>query len=234
MKTMQIKPPSQLSRLVRVLRLNFANPWSALITPLIILGLLLTATYILEAFGFAAMSVDGEVVFSPALFLIIFLLVIANQTIYHHFPIALSYGISRRDFFLGSLIGFAGLAVWYALLTMAIGAIRGTYLFAEFTSVGVEDFFSLIWAFLAVQLVGATITTIYLRWGKVGMLVFFGTLAAILVSLPILITNLDSWDAFVRLQGVDLRPIDAFSISTVIATLIATSGYLIIRRARVL
>lgn len=234
MTTMPIEAPSRFGRLAKVLRLNFANPWSALITPLIILGILLVATYTLEALSLAFMSVDGEVEFSPELFLIIFLLVIANQTIYHHFPIALSYGISRRDFYLGSLIGFAALSIWYAVLTMGMGAIRGTYLLAEFSSIGTEDFFGLIWAFLAVQLVGASITTIYLRWGNIGMLVFFGTLAAILISLPISISYFNSWDAFVRLQGVDLRPIDAFAISTVIAILIATAGYLVIRRARVL
>ena len=234
MTTMRIKAPTQMGRLAKVLRLNFANPWSALIIPLIIIGILMAATYTLEALRLAFMSADGEVMFSPEVFLIIFLLVIANQTIYHHFPIALSYGISRRDFYIGSLIGFTGLAIWYAVLTMAIGAIRGTYLLAEFSSVGIQDFFSLIWAFLAVQLVGASITTIYLRWGKIGMFVFFGTVAAILISLPIVITNLGNWDAFLRLQGVDLLPIEAFAISTVVAGLIATAGYLIIRRARVL
>ena len=233
MTTTQIKAPTQIGRLVQVLKVNFASPFSALITPLIVLGVLLAATYTLEALRLAFMSADGEVMFLPEAFLIIFLLVIANQTIYHHFPIALSYGISRRDFYVGSLIGFAALSVWYAVLTMAIGLVRGTYLLAELSSIGIEDFLSLIWAFLAIQLVGASITTIYLRWGKVGMLVFFGTLSAILISLPIVITNLESWDAFFELQGVDLRPIDAFAISTVIAVLIAIAGYLTIRRARV-
>lgn len=234
MTTMQIEPRSVLQRLTKVIRLNFANPWSLLITPLIILGFLLSVTFVLGALNVAFVSsVEQDLMFSPEIFLIIFLFVAANQTLYHQFPLALSYGISRRDFYFGTLVTFALLSVWYALVSSGLKALRDAFFFNHLGTFADEQFFGLIWTFLASQLLAASITTIYLRWQRIGMFVFFGLLAVLFAATPFTLYQLQVWDQLVRLTGVDLRVIDAVLWSSIVAFVIATIGYLIIKRARV-
>jgi hypothetical protein len=234
MATMQIQKASLSRRMLKVLRLNFANLFAAATRPLVILAVMLAVTFTLDAINVAFSSTNGDIYFAPELFLIIYLFVIANQTIYHQFPMAMSFGISRRDFYLGTLLGFAVQAVWYSVVTVLIGLFRGSLVLEGFAPISdVSDFLGLIWAFMAVQLVSGAITTIYLRWGRLGMFTFFTLIALVFIATPIALTYLALWDSFVRLSGVDLREIDAFIASTLMGGLIALFGYLVIRKAPV-
>jgi hypothetical protein len=234
MATMQIQQAPLSRRMVKVLRLGFANLIAEATRPLVILMVMLAVTFTLDAINVAFSSTNGEIYFAPELFLIIYLFVIANQSVYQQFPMAMSFGISRRDFYLGTLLGFAIQAVWYSVVTFLIGALRGSLILYGFSPITeVSDFLGLIWAFMAVQLVSGAITTIYLRWGRVGMFTFFTLVALAFISTPIAITYLELWDSFVRLSGVDLREIDAFIASTLMGGVIALFGYLFIRKAAV-
>lgn len=234
MATIQLQSVSLGQRMLKVLRLNFANLFAAATRPLVILTVMLAVTFTLDAINVAFSSTNGDIYFAPELFLIIYLFVIANQTVYHQFPMAMSFGISRRDFYFGTLLGFAIQAVWYSVVTLLIGGLRGSLFLFGFSPVTeVSDFLGLIWAFMAVQLVSGAITTIYLRWGRVGMFTFFTLLALAFIAMPIAITYLELWDSFVRLAGVDLREIDAFIASTLMGGVIAIFGYLFIRKAAV-
>jgi uncharacterized membrane protein len=234
MATMQIQKAPLSTRMLKVLRLNFADLFAAATRPLAILTVMLAVTFTLDAINVAFSSNDGEIYFAPELFLIIYLFVIANQTFYHQFPMAMSFGISRRDFYLGTLLGFAIQAVWYSIVTLLIGLLRGSLVLYGFSPIAeVNDFLGLIWAFMAVQLVSGAITTIYLRWGRVGMFTFFTLVALVFIATPIAITYLTLWDAFLQLAAVDLSEIDALIASSVTGGVIALFGYLFIRKAAV-
>ena len=234
MATMQLQSVSLGQRMLKVLRLNFANLFAAATRPLAILTVMLAVTFTLDAINVAFSSNNGEIYFSPELFLIIYLFVIANQTVYQNFPMAMSFGITRRDFYLGTLLGFAIQAVWYSVVTFLIGALRGSLVLFGFSPITeVSDFLGLIWVFIAVQLVSGSVTTLYLRWGRVGMFTFFTLVALALIATPIAITYLELWDSFVQLAGVDLREIDASIASTLTGGAIALFGYLFIRKAAV-
>ena len=234
MANMQIQKAPLPQRMLKVLRLNFANLFAAATRPLAILTVMLAVTFALDAINVAFSSNNGEIYFSPELFLAIYLFVIANQTIHQNFPMAMSFGISRRDFYLGTLLGFAIQAVWYSVVTLLIGGLRGSLVLFGFSPVTeVSDFLGLIWVFMAVQLLSGSITTVYLRWGRVGMVTFFTLVALAFIATPIAISYLELWDSFARLAGVDLREIDAFIASTLTGGLIALFGYLFIRKAAV-
>jgi hypothetical protein len=231
---MQIQKAPLPQRMLKVLRLNFANLFAAATRPLAILTVMLAVTFTLDAINVAFSSNNGEIYFSPELFLVIYLFVIANQTILQNFPMAMSFGISRRDFYLGTLLGFAIQAVWYSVVTLLISGLRGSLVLFGFSPVTeVSDFLGLIWVFMAVQLLSGSITTVYLRWGRVGMLTFFTIVALALIATPSAITYLELWDSLARLVGVDLREIDAFIASTLTGGVIALFGYLFIRKAAV-
>lgn len=219
-----------VSRLFAVVKMNLSNPWPALITPSIILSVVLISAYSLYLiFGG---GLDGQVYFSPEFFFMIMLLVIANQTINQHFSLALSYGITRRDFYLGSLMGFVLLAIGYSLLSSVLGLLADPNFLIGFGEPGFSQFALVFWALLISQLIGASITTLYLRWGKVGMSIFFVTLGLIVVSTPIVLARYELSDEIERLIGADVGDLYGNLIGLGWTLLLALIGYLLIFRAR--
>lgn len=219
-----------VSRLFAVVKMNLSNPWPALITPSIILSVVLISAYSLYLiFGG---GLDGQVYFSPEIFFIIVLLVTANQTINQHFSLALSYGTTRRDFYLGSLMGFVLLAIGYSLLSSVLGLLADPNFLIGFGEPGFSQFALVFWALLISQLIGASITTLYLRWGKVGMSIFFVTLGLIVVSTPIVLARYELSDEIERLIGADVGDLYGNLIGLGWTLLLALIGYLLIFRAR--
>ena len=224
----QTKP--LVSRLFTVVRMNLSNPWPALITPSIILSVLLISAY--TFYWIFGGGLDGQVYFSPEFFFMVVLLVIANQTINQHFSLALSYGITRRDFYLGSLMGFVILAVGYSLLSSVLGLLADPNFLIGFGEPGFSEFALVFWALLISQLIGASITTLYLRWRKVGMSIFFVTLGVILVAAPILLSRYELWDDIERWVAADLGDVTGNLIGLGWTLLLALIGYVLISRAR--
>ena len=224
----QTKP--LVSRLFTVVRMNLSNPWPALITPSIILSVLLISAY--TFYWIFGGGLDGQVYFSPEFFFMVVLLVIANQTINQHFSLALSYGITRRDFYLGSLVGFVILAVGYSLLSSVLGLLADPNFLIGFGEPGFSEFALVFWALLISQLIGASITTLYLRWRKVGMSIFFVTLGVILVAAPILLSRYELWDDIERWVAADLGDVTGNLIGLGWTLLLALIGYVLISRAR--
>jgi hypothetical protein len=219
-----------VSRLFTVVKMNLSNPWPALITPSIILSVVVISAYSLYLiFGG---GLDGQIYFSPEFFFMIVLLVIANQTINQHFSLALSYGITRRDFYLGSLMGFVLLAIGYSLLSSVLGLLADPNFLIGFGEPGFSQFALVFWALLISQLIGASITTLYLRWGKVGMSIFFVTLGLIVVSTPIVLARYELSDEIERLIGADVGGLYGNLIGLGWTLLLALIGYLLIFRAR--
>lgn len=224
----QTKP--LFSRLFTVVKMNLSNPWPALITPSIIVSVLLISAYTLHwIFGG---GLDGQVYFSPQFFFMVYLLIIANQTINQHFSLALSYGITRRDFYLGSLMGFVILAAGYSLLSLALGLLADPNFLFGFAEPGFSGFALVFWALLISQLIGASITTLYLRWRKVGMSTFFVTLGLVLVAAPIVLSRYELWDEIELLAGADVGDLTGSLIGLGWTILLALIGYLLIGRAR--
>jgi hypothetical protein len=226
------KHQTLLHRLWKVVRINTVRPWEALGLPLVIMATLLAVTAVLRYLSIAFVSVEAQFWFAPEAFIIIYLFIVANQTTYHDFPISLSYGISRRDFYLGSLLTFGLLAVWYAVISTAIAAIAGTISLLEVSVIGYLDFLSLVVVFMGTQVLSASITTIYLRWGKPGMLTFFGLLALTLISLPV-ISRSGVADDLPRINSETIALVQSMAILNGITLAVALLGYLFIRRARV-
>ena len=219
-----------VSRLFTVVKMNLSNPWPVLITPSIILSVLLISAY--SFYLIFGGGLDGQVYFSPEFFFMVVLLVIANQTINQHFSLAQSYGITRRDFYLGSLVGFVLLAIGYSLLSSALGMLADPNFLIGFGEPGFSEFALVFWALLISQLIGASITTLYLRWRKVGMSIFFVTLGVILVAATILLSRYELWGDIERWVTADLGDMTGNLIGLGWATLLALIGYLLISRAR--
>lgn len=221
---------SIVARLTKVIKMNFSNPWHALLGPSIALVIILAAAY-LSYFIFGG-GADGQVYVSPEFFLIIMLLILANQTINQHFSLALSYGISRKDFYLGSLLGFAFLAAVFALFASLLELLAQPNFFIGLGGQGIAGFGLVFWALLISQLIGTSITTLYLRYRKVGMSIFFISLGVIIVAAPFVATSLNLWDDIEALFIADLGGFATHLGAAGFSILLAVIGYLLIRRAR--
>lgn len=231
MTTLPIQQQTLVQRLWKVVGINVVRPW-VLVLPLVIMTALFLVTGILSWLTIAFVPADGQLWFSPEFFLIILLFLTANQTIYHEYAVSLSFGISRSDFYFGSLLNFALQSIWYAVVCLSIAAVTGSFFLNEFSGVGVTNFVSLIVLFIGTQALAASTTAIYLRWGKPGMLTFFGGLALVLVALPVLAVS-DLGSELPTLNSETLTMLETNVIGSAVALILITLGYLIIRKASV-
>jgi len=200
-----------LTRIVNVARLHLTQKGTLLVLPWLILGFIflvnLLIWWILASALPPADRFDAEegMQFSGAsMFIFVYMLVVAVQAINATFPFALGYGVTRRDFYLGSSLTFVLLSLYYALgmtllaeLERATGGwgLGGAMFDVVFFDAGtpLQRFALFLLAFLFFFFVGAATAAVYVRWRSRGMLVFFAALALITVGLAWLATDTGSW-----------------------------------------
>lgn len=111
-----------------------------------------------------------------------------------YFPLALGFGLTRREFAAGTALVFAGNAAFYAVIItvgkaieVATGGFGLSIRFFDVVYTGLGAWWqTLIQTFLiilVVSLVGAAITTAFHRWGQSFLWIFWIGLAVIVVGL---------------------------------------------------
>lgn len=238
-----------MSRIAAVTKLIFVNPWTVLAMPAMILfGILLVNITIwwlilsnVESAADQADVRDGFSYSGASLFIFVYMMVVAVQAINLTFPFALGYGVTRREFYLGSAVAFVILsAIWAVTLTVLATIERATEGWGlggrMFSAVYFGDgqwyqqlFLFFVW-FVFFFFVGAAVATLYVRWKANGLLLFFAALAVLLVGAVAIITRTNSWGAlWTWVYETGTYGIAAWSL--VPAVLAALAGYAILRRA---
>lgn len=239
---------ANLRRIVSVTRLHLTQRFTLLVLPLIILGFIFLVSYIIWVILFTALGLadaiepdEGIQVSGGSLFIFVYMMIVAVQAVNLTFPFALGYGVTRRDFFLGTSLAFVLLSVYYATIMTVLAAIeRATggwgiggsmfdviYFGAESA---LQQFALFLLLFLFFFFLGAATASVYVRWKAPGMYVFFASLTLILLGLVALATTTESWP----LVGEWLVTNGAMGVaawSLVPTTLSAIAGFLILRRA---
>lgn len=240
-------PASPLKRITRVTKLHFANPWTTLGLPWIILGVIFAGSLTIWWLIYSALSpaqrigaLNGTEFGGSSFFIFIYMMVVAIQAISITFPFALGYGVTRRDYYLGSSLAFVALAVIYTTGLTILAAIEkatngwgmGGSMFAPiyFGDSALQRIYVEFALFLFFLFFGAAIAAVWVRWKATGVVVFFIAVGAILVGLIALLTFTDSWFA-VGESLVDLGVIGAVSWSLVLTAISAVAGFLLLRRA---
>lgn len=241
---LSLAPRPLTTRVVTVVRLLFANPWTAVYTPLLILGVILLMNIAIWGIVRANIPADGEMaegLNGGAFFLFVYMLVVAVQSINQAFPLALGYGSTRRDF----LLGFG---VFALILSIGNAALLATAAWVEESTggwgIGLQ-FFSAdaIWrsdwpqAFgLGVLLmllffgIGAATAAVYVRWKAMGMYVFWAGLALIVIGGAALVTWAQAWPQvgeFFVWAGV----LGTAAWSLIVTAFCALAAWVILRRA---
>jgi hypothetical protein len=237
---------SRAHEILRIARLHAVNPsiffgvpWLILISAwavMMIVGLIITA-----AGGPVDEMQEGMryswAVLSPQWYLV----VVGVQAIGLTFSFALGFGATRRDFWLGTsvMFGIVSLlnAVAIAVLVQIEKATDGWGIgIAMFDSLWygqqgwLVDFYSTLALQLLVLFVGASVTTVYMRWRMRGMMIVLFSTIAILLAFIAIVTFTENWPNLFEWFG-SIGVVGVFSIVLGLAVLCAVGGYLVIRRA---
>ena len=235
-------------RIAAVVKLHFTNPWNAIYVPwlimaaIIVLNVLIWWLIVTAADSPAAQNDirEGMQYSGAASYFFVYMLVVAVQSINSYFPYALSYGATRRNYYLGASASFVLLAAMYSLGLSALALIEeatggwgfgGAIFTINYFGEGpAERLFIFFTGFLFFFFVGAAVASVYVRWKAKGITAFFILLAFVLVGLVALITLTDGWPAvgewFAR-AGL----VGGFAWSLVLTAVAWVTGYLLLRKA---
>lgn len=241
-------PATPLGRIVNVMRLHFANPWTTIILPWMILGIIFAANLAIWALIFANVSeepdradvADGISYSGGIYYIFVYMMVVAIQAVSITFPFAQGYGVTRRDFYLGSALTFVVLALMYSAGLTILSVIEqltngwgfGGRMFAPvyLGDSWVGHFFMYFVTMLFFFFVGAAIAAVWVRWKALGVTAFFIALGALLIGAAALMTFTGTWSIVGNFfAGAGL--IGSFAWSLVITAIAAVTGFFILRRA---
>jgi len=235
-----------VTRLLNVIRLYLANPFPVLILPsIILLGILavniaIWALITISSGPTGASHADKGLQYSGAAFYpFVYFLIVAVQAISITFSIALGYGTTRRNFYLGTAITFVLLAGVFAVVMGLLGVIEqvtngwglGGHMFtaiyfgSNWWTRLVVFFFGLLFALFT----GSGFAAVWVRWKTTGLVVAFAVLAVLILGSIAVLTLTKTWNL---VGGVlDGGPLAVTAWLLIPAGLSAIAGYFILRRA---
>ena len=188
-----------LQRVMNVVKLQLANPWTAIVTPWMILGYIFAAN--LAIWIIIAATTSGQdaadarkgLSYSGASFYIfVSMMVLAIQMFSITFRFALGLGVTRRDYWLGSALTFVIIAAMFAIGITLLGVIErvtggwwvGGRMFSAvyFGDEWWERLLVFFFGLLFFLFIGSLFAAVWVRWKATGMIVLFGGLGLLIIA----------------------------------------------------
>ena len=239
-------------RIANVVRLQLGNPWTAVVLPWMILGFIFLgniAVWLLIGLSTHGQDLrDAREGFSysgGSIYIFIYMMVVAIQSINITFRFALGFGVTRRDYWLGSAVTWVILAAMFSLGITLLGLIEratdgwglGGTVFAP-VYFGEEWWQRLLTVFLGLLFFlffGSLLGAIYVRWRALGIIVFFGALVILGIAVIAVAIQpaVSAWYGQAELAGFG-PPKTALDITVwllIPTVLCAVIGFVILRRA---
>jgi hypothetical protein len=234
-------------RIGSIVRLQFANPATLVVTPFIVLGcifLINVAIWVIVVVSSSPKDhnnfAEGFSYSGASLWIFVYMAVVAIQAMNATFRLALGYGATRRDYFLGSALAFIAISIGYTAVLTVLGlleeATNGWWLAGRmFTPV----YFGPTWGdritimlclFLFFTFVGSAFGAVFVRWGRNGLLIFGGILLAVIVLAGLVIALLQAWAPVLGWLG-STPPAALAAWSLVPTVVLGLVGFLVLRRA---
>jgi hypothetical protein len=243
-----VRSNEALRRIAAVTRLHFVNKLQIVGMPLVILvGILLINIsiwlIILNAVSeHARKTTEHGFGYTGSIFYIyVYAVIIGVQAISRTFPFSLGFGVTRRDFYLGSVLAFVFLSVIFSVVMTVLSAIEdltngwglgGHMLNPVYFHAGPWGLRFLLYfvVFLFVFFTGSCVASVYVRWKSTGLIAFFAVLVVILLAAAVIITLTDGWGAtgawFARSGSLGVA-----LWSLIPSALAAVAGFFLLRRA---
>ncbi|MCW4466570.1 hypothetical protein OK351_13810 [Glutamicibacter sp. MNS18] len=196
-----------MNRIIKVARMQLINKWTFIGIPLLILGGAFIFTMAIFWLVRRAGGDEAVMYSGGAQAPMWYFLALGIQSLTLTFPFSLAMSVSRRTFYLGTVLLFGIsallLSTFYYLMGLVEQATGGWGLGGRFFALEwVADnngFVQIMFYFVLMLLlfmIGFWIATIYMRWRTSGMLVFFVALAAILLGTVFYLTLGEKWGQF--------------------------------------
>lgn len=230
-----------MNRIIKVARMQLINKWTFLGIPLLILGIAFLFTMAIFWLVRRAGAEEAVMISGGAQAPMWYFLALGIQSLTLTFPFSLAMSVSRRTFYLGTVLLFGvcslSLSIFYYLMGLVETATNGWGMGGHFFSLtwvaSNNGFIQIMFYFVLMVLlflIGFWIATIYMRWKTNGMLIFFISLALILLAGVFYLTlgerwgQVWSWMVTWSAGGVVLW-------GGVVAVAIAAASYLTLRKA---
>jgi hypothetical protein len=236
-------------RILAVTRLHFVNKFQILALPMIILGGIFLVNLaiwyiIIESAGGPTPKNLAHIHLGytgAVSYIFIYTMIIAVQAIARTFPFSLGFGVTRRDFYLGSALAFVALSLGFAVVLTVMSVIEiatggwgvGGRMFAPlyFTDPSwLLRFVMYFCAFLFVLFIGSAAAATFVRWRATGLVAFFAIITVILLGAIAYFTLGHQWPA-VGTWFTTTGPVGVTLWTLVPAVVAAVSGFFILRRA---
>jgi hypothetical protein len=243
-----VAPSTGAQRIGSVLKLHLANLWTTIVLPWIILGIIFAANLALWWIIYLAApgakdraDVSQGLQYSGASFyILVYMMVVAVQAINITFPFALGFGVTRKDYYLGTSVLFMLLSIFYSVGLTILSVIEdatngwglGGHMFTAiyFGANWQERLFIFFVGLLFFFFLGASVATLYVRWRANGLIAFFVTLTVLAIGSIAWLTLGGSWDsfgAFFATSGL----VGSVAWSLVITLVAGVTGYFVLRGA---
>jgi hypothetical protein len=234
-------------RIFAVTRLHFVNRFGMIWLPLIVLGGIFLVNLaiwwiITISTGDNNRANHVHLGYSGAVsYIYVYGIIIAVQAISRTFPFSLGFGVTRRDFYLGSALAFVVLSLGFAVVLTIMSVIEiatggwgvGGRMFAPeyFTNDSwVLRFVMYFLLFLFLFFIGFAGAAFFVRWRATGLTGFFGIITVILLAAIAYFTLGHHWPA-VGQWFVSAGPIGV-TLWTLIPTIVfGIAGFFVLRRA---
>lgn len=246
--TSPARPPAgPARRVLNIVRLHLTNPWNTIILPWMIMGIILIGNLAVWALVLANTPTadladvrEGLGYSGASTYIFVYIMIVAVQAIAVTFPFALGYGVTRRDYYLGTALTFVGLSAMFSIGLTILAAIEdatnGWGLGGRmFTAVYYGDswgprLFIYFAAFLFFFSVGMAAASIWVRWKANGLIAFFVGLGIIVIGGGALFTFTGTWGAFGSFFA-NAGLVGSFAWSLVISAIAIVGGFFVLRRA---
>lgn len=230
-----------MNRVVQVARMQLINRWTFIGIPLLILACSFAFTLAIFWLIRRSGGVDDVMYGGGAQAPMWYFLALGIQSLTMTFPFSLAMSVSRRTFYLGTVLLFGvsalALSVFYYLMGLVERATGGWWLDGRFFALDwVADnngFIQVMFYFVLMLLLfmlGFWIATIYMRWRTSGMLVFFVGLALIVLGAVFYMTLGEKWGQFWS-WAITWTAGGVVLWGGVVAVLLAGASYLTLRKA---
>jgi hypothetical protein len=236
-------------RVLSVTRLHFVNKWQILYLPLLILSFIFLLDLAIWWLILAAQptahdrhSAEKGLDYTGSIFYIyVYVLIIAIQAVSRTFPLALGFGVTRRNYYLGTSAAFFGLGVVFSAI-LTVGSVienatngwglGGHFFTAAYFSNGswLLRFVIYLLLFLFAMFIGSVAASIFVRWKATGLTAFFAGVTLLLLGVVAIITLNNGWLGFWGWFG-DAGSLGVALWSLVPTAIAAVAGYFILQRA---
>lgn len=240
-----VQTPTAAKRVVSVMRLHLVNRGQIIVVPWLIMSFIFAISlligWILRVSLSPADLGEANIQYGGAFgYFLIYMLVLAVMAINQTFPFAQSYSVTRKDFYVGTVLTFLTLSLAYSVLITVLGwvedmtngwGVRVSLFSPDYFSPNLaERYFITVVLFVFFFMTGMAVASVYVRWRVNGMLIFFGLLILILVGLAALVTFTEQWPAVGNwFATMGLTGVAAWTL--VPSTLAAIAGYFLLRKA---